>query len=46
MCEMPILSLRLGSGAEVDQTDRVRDLIAPGDTLFANYLQVFLIPRP
>ena len=46
MCEMPILSLRLRSGAELDQTDRVQDLIAAGDTLVANYLQVSLIPPP
>ena len=40
ICEREIQSLQLKNGAEFDQTDRVKDLIAPGDTLVASYLQV------
>ena len=40
MCEMPIRALRLASGAEFDQSDKVKDIIAPGETLVASYLQV------
>ena len=41
MCEMPIRALRLASGAEFDrQSDTVKDIIAPGETLVTSYLHI------
>ena len=40
MCEMPIRALRLANGAEFHQIDKVKDIIAPGETLVASCLQV------